>query len=122
MNNWPISRTILALAYPDITPSDGGAMIMCMPIQRRWRTKALQPEKVSTDTEKISGLMLMPHADSGGFRGVYQRIGMFDSMPNPKLEHEKNSLGFGEEYCFSDDNKRLFSDGPKGYTEMVLLN
>ena len=119
--HWPNSRTMAALAYPDTTPSDHGAIVMCVPVQRRRRSKTLQPEE-TRDAEKISGLMLMPHPDPGGLQGVYEKIGMFVSMPNPHLEQEKTTLGFREGYCYSGDNKRLFSHGPMGSTEMVLLN
>lgn len=96
-------------------------MVMCMPVQRRPISKALQPEE-GRDLEKIQGLMLMPHPNSSRLQGVYKRIGMFDSIPHPHLEHEKTTLGFGNEYCYSDDNEQLFADVPMGWTGMVLLN
>ncbi|KAL8919614.1 MAG: hypothetical protein Q9172_004917 [Xanthocarpia lactea] len=121
MNSCPVGRYVPALAYPDTTPPQGKTMVMCMPVARRYRTKALQAEEGATDQEKVSGLMLRPHPDPGNMRGVYQRVGVFDTLPEESAEDGGRKLDFGKEYCYSDDNKELFSNGP-GWSEIVLLN
>ena len=65
--------------------------------------------------------MLMSHPSSGRLQGVYKRIGMFDSIPGPYFEQEKKTLEFGNEYCYSDDNKQLIADGLMGWTGTLSL-
>ena len=49
-------------------------------------------------------------------RGVYWWMGCVDTMP------DTSEVGLGEEYCYLEENKALFSEGPLGYSEMVILN
>ena len=35
---------------------------------------------------------------------------------------DTSEVGLGEEYCYLEENKALFSEGPLRYSEMVILN
>ena len=104
--------TGIAAAYPDTTPPKDSQRMFCLPIMRRKRTRALQREEYDTSKEKVSGLMILP--ERNGPLCQWRRIGCFDSLP------DKAKMDWGEEYCYGENNKILFSEGPRGLDDTVI--
>ena len=102
----------IAAAYPDTTPPKDSQMVFCLPIMRRKRTRALQREEYGYTTETVSGLMVLP--ERNGPLCQWRRIGCFDSLP------DEAKVDWGKEYCYSEDNKMLFSEGPRGLDDTVI--
>ena len=109
---WPQERTTYALAYPDVAPPDEGAMVLCLLVQRRRKSKALHPEGILGNEERISGLFLRPKKWDSGPSGVYQPMGTFDTMLEP---------GFMKEYGYEESAKEIFAPSPAGWSEMIWL-
>ena len=89
-------------------------MVFCVPVMRRKKTKMLQREEHRTDIDKISRLGAVPAPV--GIHGVYGRIGIFDTMP------DRSGPGFGEEYCYREENERLCAEKPIGRVAVILSN
>ena len=104
--------TGIAAAYPDTTPPEDSQGVFCLPIMRRKRTRALQREEYGYTTEAVSGLMVLP--ERNGPLCQWRRIGCFDSLP------DEAKVDWGKEYCYSEDNKMLFSEGPRGLDDMII--
>ena len=102
----------IAAAYPDTTPPKDMQGVFCLPIMRRKRTRALQREEFGYTTETVSGLMVLP--ERNGPLCQWRRIGCFDSLP------DEAKVDWGKEYCYSEDNKMLFSEGPRGLDDTVI--
>ena len=102
----------IAAAYPDTTPPKDSQRVFCLPIMRRKRTRALQREEFGYTTETVSGLMVLP--ERNGPLCQWRRIGCFDSLP------DKAKVDWGKEYCYSEDYKMLFSEGPRGLDDTVI--
>ena len=102
----------IAAAYPDTTPPNDSQGVFCLPIMRRKRTRALQREEFAYTAGKVSGLIILP--ERNGPLCQWRRIGCFDSLP------DEAKVDWGTEYCYSDDNEILFSNGPRGLDDTVI--
>lgn len=100
----------IAAAYPDSMPPKDSQQIFCVPIMRRKRTRALQREEYGNET--VSGLMVSP--DRQGPFCRWRRVGCFDTLP------DEAKVDWGEEYCYSKENKMLFTEGPRGLDDTVI--
>ena len=60
----------------------------------------------------------MPH---GRMRGVYHRVGMCDALSSSDPGQLGETMGFGEEYCYDENNKKLFIGEVDGNSEMIVL-
>ena len=99
---------VTAVAYPDITPPEEPTPVVCLPVARRKRRKALHAEEMRHDEEGISGLMLRP-TDTPG---VYVRVRCFDIIETKGLDLEM-------EYCYGEGLKSWFPDGNDNFLVLV---
>ena len=102
----------IAAAYPDTTPPKDRQHVFCLPIMRRKRTMALQREEFAYTTGTVSGLIVLPERNRP--LCPWRRIGCFDSLP------DEAKVDWGTEYCYSENNKILFSYGPRGLDDTVI--
>lgn len=100
----------IAAAYPDSTPPNDDQRVCCIPIIRRKRTRALQREEYGNET--ISGLIVSPERHGPFCR--WRRVGCFDTLP------DEAKVDWGEEYCYSENNRILFTEGPRGLDDTVI--
>jgi hypothetical protein len=96
----------IGLAYPDINLDIRTFYnVLCLPVRRSYRRKALRRDQLSTDTPNFAGLLLLPQDE--GTPGAYQRIGCF---------HLIDEQGFGKKLSTNEKYKHLFA-----FDEYIVL-